>query len=121
MVFDFWALILADCSNRLSERRHQRADARSCEGARLPNSFLRPGRLALLCGLIALGGTTAGAAGIGVNLKIHAQNIPRAVAGAHNPHVGVGAGAQAPSRPHLNTRGIQFDGAGETTAIKSRK
>jgi hypothetical protein len=51
----------------------------------------------LLCGVIALGATAAEAAGIGVHLRVHAQNIPRAVAGGHNPHVGVGAGAQAPS------------------------
>ena len=44
--------------------------------------FLPHARLVLLCGgLIALGATTAEAAGIGVHLRGHAQNIPRAVAG----------------------------------------
>ena len=83
--------------------------------------FSSPACLVLLCGLIALGATTAEAAGIGVHLRGHAQNIPRAVAGGHNPHVGVGAGAQAPSRLNPNTRSIQPDGAGESTAIKSPK
>jgi hypothetical protein len=83
--------------------------------------FSPPIRLVLLCGLIALGSTTAGAAGIGVHLRVHAQNMPRAVAGGHNPHVGVGAGAQAPSRLYPNTRSIQPGGAGETTATKSPK
>ena len=55
--------------------------------------FSPPACLVLLCGLIAPGPTTAEAAGIGVHLRGHAQNIPRAVAGGHNPHVGVGAGA----------------------------
>jgi hypothetical protein len=86
----------------------------------MSSHFRRPAYLTLLCGLIVLGGT-AEAAGIGVNLRIQVHNIPRAIAGGHNPPIGAGEGAQAPSRPHLNTRGIQFDGAGETTAIKSRK
>ncbi|MEH2610964.1 hypothetical protein [Bradyrhizobium sp. AZCC 1693] len=54
--------------------------------------FSPPIRLVLLCGLIALSSTTAGAAGIGAHLRVHAQNMPRAVAGGHNPHVGVGCG-----------------------------
>jgi len=83
--------------------------------------FSVPACLVLLCGLIALGATTADAAGIGVHLMGHAQNIPRAVAGGHNPHVGVGAGAQEPSRLNPNTGSIQLDTAGESTAIKSRK
>ena len=83
--------------------------------------FSPPACLVLLCGLIAPGPTTAEAAGIGVHLRGHAQNIPRAVAGGHNPHVGVGAGAQAPSRLNPNTRSIQLDTAGETTAPKSPK
>ncbi|MEH2500177.1 hypothetical protein V1294_006656 [Bradyrhizobium sp. AZCC 1678] len=73
------------------------------------------------CGVIALGATAAEAAGIGVHLRVHAQNIPRAVAGGHNPHVGAGAGAQAASRLHPNRRSIQLDTAGESAAIKSRK
>jgi hypothetical protein len=83
--------------------------------------FSPPACLVLWCGVIALGPTTAEAAGIGVHLGGHAQNIPRAIAGGHNPHVGVGAGAQAPSQLKPNTRSIQPDGAGETTATKSRK
>jgi hypothetical protein len=75
----------------------------------------------LLCGPIALGSTTAEAAGIGVHLRVHAQNIQRAVAGGHNPHAGVGAGAQAPSRLNPNARSIQLNTAGESTAIKSSK
>ena len=83
--------------------------------------FSLPACLVLLCGLIALGPATAEAAGIGVHLRGHAQNIPRAVAGGHNAHVGVGAGAQAPSQLSPNTRSIQPGGAGETTATKSPK
>jgi hypothetical protein len=79
------------------------------------------GCLMLLCVLTAPGAATAEAAGIGVHLRVHAQNIPRAVAGGHNPHVGVEAGAQAPSRLNPNTRSIQLDTAGESTAIKSPK
>lgn len=63
--------------------------------------LLRLGSLALLFGLIVLGGT-ADAAGIGLNLRGHTHNIPQAVAGGRNPRVGVGAGEQALSRPHLN-------------------
>ena len=87
----------------------------------MDSRFSTPAFLLLLCGIIALGATTAEAAGIGVHLRVHAQNIPRAVAGGHNPHVGVGAGAQAPSRLNPNTRSIQLDTAGETTAPKSPK
>ena len=83
--------------------------------------LLPVGGLMLLCALIAPRTTTAEAAGIGVHLRVHAQNIPRAVAGGHNPHVGMGAGAQTPSRLNPNTRSIQLDTAGETTAPKSPK
>lgn len=83
--------------------------------------FSSPACLLLLCGLLAPGATTAEAAGIGVYLRVHAQNIPLAVAGGHNPHVGVGAGAQAPSRLNPNTRSIQLDTAGESTATRSPK
>ena len=75
--------------------------------------------LVLLCGLTALGPATAEAAGIGVHLRVHAQNIPRAIAGGHGPHAG--AGAQALLRLNPNTRSIQLDTAGESTAIKSPK
>ena len=87
----------------------------------MDSRFLLPACLVLLCGLTALGPATAEAAGIGVHVRGHAQNIPRAVAGGHNPHVGVGAGAQAPSRLNPNTRSIQLDTAGESAAIKSLK
>ena len=87
----------------------------------MDNRFSLPACRVLLCGLIALGPITAEAAGIGVHVRVHAQTIPRAVAGGHNPHAGVGAGAQAPSRLNPNTRSIQRDTAGESTAIKSPK
>jgi hypothetical protein len=89
--------------------------------AAVDSRFSLPACLTLLCGLVALGRTAAEAAGIGVHLRGHAQNIPRAVGGGHNPHVGSGPGAQAPSRLSPNTRSIQLDTAGETTAIKSPK
>ena len=83
----------------------------------MSSHFLPAGCLMFLCTLIALGATTAEAAGIGVHLRVHAQNIPRAVAGGHNPHVG----AQAPSQLNPNTRSIQPGGAGESTATRSPK
>jgi hypothetical protein len=115
-VFDFGALVwqiarTAVCNGDTNGQVH--------EVVKEPAMFsplARPAYLTFLCGLIALGSTAAEAAGIGVHLRIHAQNIPRAVAGGHNPHIEVGAGPQAPSRPHLNTRSIQIDGAGESTA-----
>jgi hypothetical protein len=82
--------------------------------------FSSPASLAPLCGPIALGTTTAEAAGIGVHLRVHAQNIPRAVAGGHSPHVGVGAGAGAIATESEHAS-IQPGGAGETTATKSPK
>ena len=87
----------------------------------LSRRFSLPACLVLLCAVIAPGAATAEAAGIGVHLRVHAQNIPRAVAGGHNPHVGVEAGAQAPSRLNPNTRSIQPGGAGESTATRSLK
>ena len=83
----------------------------------MPNPLLRPG--SLLFGLIVLRGT-ADAAGIGLNLRGHAHNIPQAIAG-RNPRVGVRAGEQPPSRVHPNTRSIQMDTTGESTATRSRK
>jgi hypothetical protein len=77
--------------------------------------------LVLSCGLVAVGPAPAEATGVGVHLRAHTQNIPRAVAGMHNPHIGVGAGAQAPSRLTPNTRSIQLDGAGESAATRSLK
>jgi hypothetical protein len=87
----------------------------------MDSRFSLPASLVLLCGVTALGPTAAEAAGIGVHLRVHAQNIPRAVAGGHNAHVGVGAGAQAPSQLNPNTRSIQPGGAGESTATRSPK
>ena len=81
----------------------------------MDSRFSLPACLVLLCGLPP----TAEAAGIGVHVRVHAQNIPRAVAGGHNPHLGMGAGAQTPSQLNPNTRNIQLDTAGERTAIKS--
>jgi hypothetical protein len=43
----------------------------------------------ILCGLAVIGPATAEAAGVGIQLRGHTQNIPRAVAGTHKPHVGV--------------------------------
>lgn len=83
--------------------------------------FSSPAGLLFLCAQIALDATTAEAAGIGVHLRGHAQNIPRAVAGGHSPHAGMGAGAQAPSQLNPNTRSIQPGGAGESTATRSPK
>jgi hypothetical protein len=77
--------------------------------------------LVLLSGLVAIGPAPAEATGVGVHLRAHTQNIPRAVAGMHNPHVGVGGSAQAPSRLAPNTRGIQPGGAGESAATRSLK
>jgi hypothetical protein len=42
----------------------------------MDSRFSLPACLVLLCGPIALGSTTAEAAGIGVHLRVHAQNIP---------------------------------------------
>jgi hypothetical protein len=82
--------------------------------------FSPVGCFMLLCVLTAPGAATAEASGIG-DLGVHAQNIPRAVAGGHNPHVVAGAGVQAPSQLNPNTRSIQPGGADESTAIKSPK
>ncbi|WP_157088175.1 hypothetical protein [Bradyrhizobium jicamae] len=81
--------------------------------------FSYPAWLVLLPGLLALDPGAAEAAG--VHLRVHAQNIPRAVAGGHDPHVGVRAGAPTPSRLHPNTRSIQLDGAGESAASRPLK
>jgi hypothetical protein len=104
-----------------SQWRHQRHKHEVVKEAVMDSRFSLPACLMLLCGLLALGETPSEAAGIGVHLRVHAQNIPRAVAGVHNPHVGGGAGAQAPSRLDPNTRSIQPGGAGKTTATRSRK
>ena len=85
----------------------------------MDSRFSLPACRVLLCGLIARGPIAAEAAGIGVHMRVHAQTIPRAFAGGHNPHAGVGT--QAPSRLNPNTRSIKLDTAGESTAIKSPK
>ena len=54
----------------------------------MDSRFSLPACRVLLCGLIALGPITAEAAGIGVHMRVHAQTIPRAVAGGYNPFVG---------------------------------
>jgi hypothetical protein len=87
----------------------------------LSRRFSLPASLVPLFAVIALGATAAEAAGIGVHLGVHAQNIPRAVAGGRNPHAGVEAGAQTPSRLNPNTRSIQPGGAGESAATRSPK
>ena len=84
--------------------------------AAMPRSLRLPG--ALLLGLIVLGGT-ANAAGIGLNVTGYARNIPRAVAGAHSPRVGVQADERLRLRP--GTRRIGTDTVGESTATRSRK
>jgi hypothetical protein len=77
--------------------------------------------LVLLCAQIALGATAAEAAGIGGHLGGMRKTFRERLQGGHNPHVGVGAGAQAPSQLSPNTRSIQLDTTGESTAIKSPK
>jgi hypothetical protein len=47
----------------------------------MDSRFSLPACRVLLCGLIAPGPITAEAAGIGVHMRVHAQTIPRAVAG----------------------------------------
>jgi hypothetical protein len=84
----------------------------------MPCPLLLPG--ALLLGLIVLGGT-ASAAGIGLNVSGYARNIPRAVAGAHSPRVGVQADERARSRLRPATRRIGTDTTGESTATPSWK
>ena len=84
----------------------------------MPSPLLRRG--SLLFGLIVLGGA-ADAAGIGLNVRGYAHNLPRAVAEGRHPRVGVGAGERSPSRRHPNTRSIQTETTGESTAIRSRK
>jgi hypothetical protein len=71
--------------------------------------------LLLLSALILSGATWAEAAGIGVQLGGHGHHIPRAIAGGYNPHVDAGR-----ARSQANTRSIQPDTTGESTAIKSR-
>ena len=85
----------------------------------MPSPLLSPGAL-LLGGLIVLGGC-ADAAGIGLNVSGYARNIPRAVAGAHGPRVGVQADERTRSRLRPATRSIETDTAGESSAARSRK
>ena len=83
----------------------------------MSSRFRFPARLVLLSGLVALGAAPAETAGVGLHLRGHAQNIPRAVAGTHNPHLGAGVS----SRHVPNTRSIQLDGVGESAATRSLK
>ena len=50
----------------------------------MDSRFAHPACLVLLCGLVALGPTTAEAACIGEHMRVHAQNMPQALAGRHN-------------------------------------
>jgi len=84
----------------------------------MPSPLFRPG--ALFLGLVVLGGP-ADAAGIGLNVSGYARNIPRAVAGAHSPRVGVQTEERAPSRLRLGKRSIETDTTGESTATRLRK
>jgi hypothetical protein len=80
-------------------------------------------RLSVSAGLLLLGAQTqpgppsAEAAGIGVQFGAHGHNIPRAIAGGHNPRV---EAARTRSQTSPNTRNIQPNTTGESTAIKSR-
>ncbi len=74
--------------------------------------------LLLLCALTLPGAASVEAAGIGVQFGAHGHNIPRAIAGGFNPHV---EAARARSQTNPNTRSIQPNTTGESTAIKSRK
>jgi hypothetical protein len=79
-------------------------------------------RLSVSAGLLLLGALTlpgaasVEAAGIGVQLGVHGHNMPRAIAGGHNPHV-----ESTRARSQTNTRSIQPNTTGESTAIRSRK
>ena len=81
----------------------------------------QPACLVIVCGLVTTGPATAEVAGVGIQLRGRTQNIPQAVAGTRNPHVGAGGGAQAPSQTAPNTRSIQPGGAGESAATRSLK
>lgn len=76
--------------------------------------------LALLLALLLVPGKSAEAAGgISVNLRVHAHNIPQAVAAGRSFNAGGGAGTSSLSRSISTTRSIQFDASGEGGAIKS--
>jgi hypothetical protein len=89
--------------------------------------FGRPAGLALLSGLIALGGSAAEAGSFGANLNIRTQNFAQPVyVGGRQPNVGLGTGTAAPpvsyggpgpgSRAHLFEKNTQFDGMTDTSA-----
>jgi len=83
------ALIRPDRSNRLSDGDTNGHTHEVVKEAVFDSRFWLPASFVLLCGLTALGPATAEAVGIGVHVRVHAQNIPQAVAREHNPHVGV--------------------------------
>ena len=74
--------------------------------------------LLLLCALTLPGTASVEAAGIGVQFGAHGHNIPRTIAGGFNPHV---EAARSRSQTNPNTRSIQPNTTGESTAIKLRK
>jgi hypothetical protein len=89
--------------------------------------FLSPARIALVVGLIAVGGSAADAGNFGGNLNVRtsAQSLPQTVfvAGRHS-HVGLGTtttpppyyyGGQ-PRRVHEFDRNTQFNGMTDTSA-----
>ena len=91
----------------------------------MSSRFSRPACLALLFGLIALGGSAAEAGNINVNLNTRiSQNLTQTVfAGGRHTHVGPTA-VPAPSygglgyhhRSHIYDRNTQFDGMGDSSA-----
>ncbi|WKA30108.1 hypothetical protein [Bradyrhizobium roseum] len=74
--------------------------------------------LVLLSALTLPGAASMQAAGISVQLGGHGHNVPRAIAGGHNPHVDA---ARTRLQTNPNTRTIQPNMTGESAAIKSRK
>jgi hypothetical protein len=80
-----------------------------------------PTCLVFLCGLISLGPGTAEAAGIGVHVRVHAQNIPRAVAGGTQPACRHGSrrGDAVATESEHEKYSARY--SGRSTAIKSPK
>ena len=65
--------------------------------------------LLLLCALTLPGAASVEAAGIGVQFGGHGHNIPRAIAGGHNPHVDAATGAVANESEH-EKYSTEYDG-----------
>lgn len=89
--------------------------------------LIRSAGLALLFGLIALGGSAAEAGNFGVNLNIRTQNFPQPVfAGGRSPNVGLGTsttpapagsyGRLGTPRVHEFDKSTQFDGMTDSSA-----